>query len=182
MQGGFGAAPEPYHMPIRSACNLVMGEIPGAVITGEGSLLNRDTFNWAPWSPAVGSNEDSLAMLRSTAGLRRRNGRDYLVLGRMQRPSDIPEIKVIHWEGNEQVHKIPAVLHSAWQSPHSRFAVVLANWTTEVQTIEVFDQRLGSRITQSVSEREISTSVRGVNKGAIEVSLPPLSCALLESS
>jgi len=27
MQGGFGAGPEPYHTPIRSACNLVMGEI-----------------------------------------------------------------------------------------------------------------------------------------------------------
>jgi hypothetical protein len=182
MQGGFGAGPEPYHMPIRSACNLVMGEIPGAVVTGDGSLLNRDTFNWAPWSPAVGSNEDSLAMLRSTAALRRAKGRDYLVFGRMQRPSDITGIRVIHWEDNRQVHKIPAVFHSAWESPNSRFGVVLANWTTEAHVVAVADQRLGNKVTESISQHDISTSLRGVEKGKLSVSLPPLSCALLERS
>ena len=49
IQGGFGAGPEPYHMPIRNAYNLVVGEIPRAVMKGDGKLLNKDTFNWAPW-------------------------------------------------------------------------------------------------------------------------------------
>ncbi len=70
IQGGFGFGPEPYHLPIRNAYNLVVGEIPGAVLTGEGKLLNRDTINWAPWLPQVGSNEDALEVLRTTTALR----------------------------------------------------------------------------------------------------------------
>lgn len=181
-QGGFGAAPEPYHMPIRNACNLVMGEISGGVVTGDGSLLNRDTFNWAPWSPSVGDNEDSLTMLHSTAALRRGKGRDYLVFGRMQRPSQAMGVKIVHWESNGQVHNIPAVFHSAWQSPKGRFGVVLANWTNEKQVISLVDARLGNQITTCISEQETKTGTGRVERGKIAVSLPPLSCALLESS
>ena len=181
-QGGFGAAPEPYHMPIRSACNLVMGEIPGGVLAADGSLLNRDTFAWAPWSPAVGNNEDSLAMLRSTAALRRGRGRDYLVYGRMQRPSEAAGVKIVHWESNGQVHKIPAVFHSAWQNPKGRLGVVLANWTTETQVISVVDPRLGNQIATCISGQEIRMGRGQVERGAIAVSLPPLSCALLEGA
>jgi hypothetical protein len=180
MQGGFGAGPEPDHMPIRSACNLVMGEIPGGVLTGDGTLLNRDTFAWAPWSPAVGNNEDSLAMLRSTAALRRGRGRDYLVYGRMQRPAQVTGVRIVHWESNSQVHKIPAVFHSAWQSPQGRFGIVLANWTDEKQAVSIVDARLGNQIAMCVSGREISTGTSQVKRGAIAVSLPPLTCALLE--
>jgi hypothetical protein len=45
---------------MRNAYNFVVGEIPSGVLTGEGSLLNRDTFNSAPWLPPVGSNDDSI--------------------------------------------------------------------------------------------------------------------------
>ncbi|HEV2492293.1 MAG TPA: DUF6259 domain-containing protein [Terriglobia bacterium] len=180
MQGGFGAAPEPYHMPIRNAYNLVMGEIPGGVVTGDGSLLNRDTFAWAPWSPAGGCNEDSLAMLRSTAALRRGRGRNYLVYGRMLRPSLATGIRIVHWKSNGQVHEIPAVFHSAWRTPKGRFGVVLANWTNEKQVISVVDQRLGNQITTCISGHEISMARGQMEHGQIAVSLPPLSCALLE--
>ena len=52
IQGGFGVAPTPYHLQIRSAYNLIMGEIPGALLTGDGSLLNRGDTDawWSPWS------------------------------------------------------------------------------------------------------------------------------------
>ena len=76
IQGGFGVAPTPYHLQIRSAYNLVMGEIPGAILTGDGLYLTA-TLNWAPWEPPVGSNDDSLAMLRATAALRRGKAKDY---------------------------------------------------------------------------------------------------------
>ena len=49
LQGGFGLAPAPYHMRIQAPDNLVMGQIPGAVLTGDGTLLNRgETNHW--WS------------------------------------------------------------------------------------------------------------------------------------
>ncbi len=181
MQGGFGSAPEPYHMPIRNAYNLVIGEIPGGVLTGDGSLLNRDTFNWAPWSPPVGSNDDSIAMLRSATALRRGKARDFLVFGRMQRPAKLPAVKTMHWENEGEVHKISAVFHSAWQNPTGRFGVVLANWTKETHVIDVTDSRLGRQVVEHISAQEVRTSARQLERGRMSVSLPPLSCALIEA-
>ena len=180
MQGGFGAGPEPYHMPIRTACNLVTGEIPGGILTPDGSLLNRDTFAWGPWSPPIGKNDDSLAMLGSAVALRRGRGRDYLVFGRMLKPSPIEGIEIIHWENGRQVNDISAVVHAAWQSPTGRFAVVLANWAGDTQVITMNDSRLGTRVEESISATDVKTALRRVDGGMLSVKLPPLSCALIE--
>ena len=67
----------------------VLGEIPGAVMTGDGTLLNRETCNWAPWEPKVGNNDDALEMIRDGHGPAPRAGRDFLVYGRMQRPAEV---------------------------------------------------------------------------------------------
>ena len=182
IQGGFGSAPEPYHMPIRNAYNLVVGEIPGGVLTGDGLLLNRDTFNWAPWEPPVGNNDDSLAMLHSTAALRRGKAKDYLVFGRMQRPAEVAGIKIIRWESDGHVHKIPAVFHSAWRSPQGRFGIVLANWTNETQAVSLSDARLAKQILESISTQDVKTRPRQASLGKVPVSLPPLSCALVENA
>lgn len=182
LQGGFGMAPTPYHQEIRSAYNLVMGEIPGGILTGDGTLLNRgnDFHWWAPWSPAVGNNDDSLAMLRSAATLRRGKGRDHLVFGRMQRPAEAAGIRVVHWESEGEAHKIPAVFHSAWQSPQGKFGIVLSNWTKETQTVILSDLRLGTEIAESISAQAVKTRQRPVKRGKTSVHLPPLSCALIE--
>ncbi len=183
LQGGFGVAPPPHHLPIRSAYNLVMGEIPGAILRGDGTLLNRGDSDawWSPWESSLGSDEDAFAMLRRTVALRRGKARDYLVFGRMQRPADIGEIKVIHWESNRQVYDIPSVFHSAWHSPQGRLGIVLANWTNDTQVVALSDARLTTRVTESVSANEVSSRRREVDRGKITLSLPPLSCALLES-
>jgi hypothetical protein len=184
LQGGFGLAPTPFHMQICSASNLVMGEITGAILTGDGKLLNRGETNhwWMPWSPAVGNNDDSLAMLRCTTALRRGKAREYLVFGRMQRPAEAAGIKIVHWESDGLVRKIPAVFHSAWQSPQGRFGIVLANWTHETQTVSISDARLGKQITESISTQDVKTRARQATPGKMAVSLPPLSCALVETA
>jgi hypothetical protein len=190
IQGGFGSAPEPYHMPIRSAYNLVVGEIPGGVLTGDGLLLNRDTFNWAPWLPTVGNNDDSLEALRTTTALRRGKAKDYLVFGRMQHPAEVKGIEIVRWvsfpippqpEEGGTIHLIPAVFHSAWEDPHGKFGIVLANWTKEAQTVRVADSRLGRQCAESISASEVSFRTR-TTSGEVSVVLPPLSCALLEAS
>jgi hypothetical protein len=150
------------------------------VLTHDGSLLNRDTFAWAPWSPAVGNNDDSLAMLRSAVALRRGRGREYLVFGRMLKPARLDGIKTVHWENGRQVNDIPAVFHSAWQSPTGGFGAILANWTKETQVISMADSRLGNKVTESVSANDVKTVSRDVNRGKLSVALEPLSCALIE--
>jgi hypothetical protein len=130
----------------------------------------------------VGNNDDSLAMLRGTTALRRGKAREYLVLGRMQRPAEVAGIKIVHWESDGQVRKIPAVLHSAWQSPEGRFGIVLANWTSEDQTVSLADSRLGKQITETISTQDVKTRARPANLGKVAVSLPPLSCALIEAA
>jgi hypothetical protein len=182
IQGGFGSAPEPYHMPIRTAYNLVVGEIPGGVITGDGRLLNRDTLNWAPWEPPIGNNDNSLSVLRSTTALRRKRAKKFLVYGRMQPPAKATGIKIIRWQHEGRDHQIPAVFHSAWRSPEGHLGIVLANWTTDTQMLSLADSRLGKQVTESISSHEMTFRDRQTKDGEITVSLPPLSCALLEIS
>ena len=135
IQGGFGSAPEPYHLPIRNAYNLVVGQIPGAVMKGDGQLLNLDTMNWAPWEPQVGSDEDAVEMLRRTTSLRRGLARYLLVYGRMLGPASAAGIQTVRWQHGGHDHQLPALFHAAWQAPDNRFGLVLANWTTQEQEV-----------------------------------------------
>jgi hypothetical protein len=171
-------------MQISSAGNLVMGQIPGAILTGDGKLLNRGETNhwWMPWSPAVGNNEDSLAMLRRATSLRRGTAKDFLVFGRMLRPSEISGIKIVHWESDGLVRNIAAVLHSAWQTPEGRFGIVLANWTNDTQLVSISDARLGKQIVETISAQVVKTRFRWSNPGKLPVTLPPLSCILVETA
>ena len=106
IQGMMGSAPEPYHLPIRNAANCVFGEIPGAVMIGDGTLLNKDTMNWAPWEPKVGSDEDAVEMIRTVTALRRGPGKDFLVFGRMLRPATVEGILTVEWTHDKRSHRI----------------------------------------------------------------------------
>lgn len=180
MQGGFGSAPEPYHMPIRNAYNLVVGEIPGGVLKGDGRLLNKDTMNWAPWEPQVGNNDDALQMLTAAIALRRSKGKDFLVYGRMLRPANVQNIKVIRWQEGGYDHQIPAVFHNAWQAPNGQVGLVLANWTTETQEVRIMDDRLGDKALEFISSGDLRSKVLFNVNGSFRIALPGLSCALLE--
>ncbi|MHB9033304.1 MAG: DUF6259 domain-containing protein [Anaerolineae bacterium] len=179
IQGGFGMGPEPHHMPIRTAYNLVVGEIPGAVLTGDGRLLNYDTENWAPWEPYIGSNAEAVESLRAATVLRRGPAKDWLVYGQMQRPAQIDGIEVIEWEWHSKINRIPAVFQGAWRAPDGRFALVLTNWTDEERVITVRDQRLGAHATLMTSGCTLTSVQRTATDGAYEVMLPPFGAVLL---
>lgn len=182
IQGGFGHGPEPYHLPIRNAYNLVIGEIPGAVMKGDGRLLNKDTANWAPWEPQIGSNEDALQVLKVATVLRRGRGKDFLVYGRMLPPARVCTAQAVEWEEEGRPHRISPVFDATWQAPDGRVGVVLANWTTEAQNVRIEDTRLGETILMTLSASEVISEMRPVDNASVEITLPKLSCALLESS
>ncbi len=184
LQGGMGMGPEPHHLATRNACNAVLGELPGAVMTDDGTLLNRDTGNWAPWHPAVGSNRESLAVLRNVLALRRGPGRDFLVFGRMQRPSRVKGIKTRIWESNSRVNRIPAIFHAAWQAPDGRFGIVLANWTSSPQRISLSDPRLGkSSLIHLIGGPPPSPHrTRQTPRRPITLTIPAWGCGLVESA
>lgn len=173
--GMMSFGPEPYSVPARTAWECVWGEIVGAVLTGDGTLLNRETVNWAEWEPKVGSDEDALEMMRTATALRRGAGRDFLVYGRMQRPAPV-DCEICEWDWNGKHHTVPAVAHCAWQSPDGRHGIALANWTTEPRTIRITDPRLGPAPTLHVCARTNETS----QPEGSTLTLPPLSCAILE--
>lgn len=169
---------EPYALPMRNAYNLVLGEILGAVMTGDGELLNKETWNWACWEPKVGSNDDALEMLRTGTALRRGPGRGFLVYGRMLAPATVGGIERVDL-GKER--KIDAVFHAAWQAPDGRTAVVLANWTTKTRKVILRDARLGKSVTVHVSGRALKSREMAVKGARLTLTLPPLSCVLIES-
>jgi hypothetical protein len=179
LHGMMGFGPEPYNLPIRNAYNLVLGENVGAVMIGDGTLLNKDTDNWAPWREQVGNNDDALEMLRTAAALRRGPGKDFLVFGRMQRPAKISGIKTITWENAGRVNKMPAVFQAAWQAPDGRLGLVLANWTTQRQVVNVTDARWRQAKSLIVSGPKLTTKKLTKGRGGLKVALPALSCALI---
>ena len=179
IHGAMGPAPEPYHLPIRNAYNGVMGQIPGGVLTGDGTLLNKDTYNWAPWDPQVGSDDDALEMIRTVTALRRGPGRDFLVFGRMQKPCRLEDVRTMKWAHDGRRHAIPAVFCGCWTAPDGRFGVALANWTTKRQRVTVSDGGLGSSVRIHLSARRLSTRCIGLSGGKLTIQLPALSCAML---
>ena len=104
----------------RTAWECVWGEIVGAVMTGDGTLLNRETWNWADWEPKVGSNDNALEMMRVATALRRGAGRDFLVYGRMQRPAEVVVRGRASGSTRGAPTRCPAVAHCCWQAPDGR--------------------------------------------------------------
>lgn len=183
LQGHMGMGPEPHSLPTRNACNCVLGEIPGAVMTDDGSLLNKDTGNWAPYLPHVGSDADAIAVLRSVVAMRRGPGRDFLTLGRMLRPADVDGVETMEWEHNARMHRIPAVFHGAWQSPDGRAGIVLSNWTSIDRKISVADARLGTHMVQHRSAQRMITRPckRQGTSSAIDITVPAHGSVLIEN-
>lgn len=181
IQGGFGYGPAPYHLPIRNAYNLVVGEIPGAVMKGDGTLLNMDTSNWAPWEPVVGSNEDALRMLHAATALRRGVAQDFLVYGRMLAPTPIADIPTINWQEDGIDHQIPAIFHAAWQAPDGRAALVLANWTSEPREVIIRDPRLAGAVSEHSSTGTVTTRQHEAAEH-LTVTIPPLGCTLIAAA
>jgi len=179
LHGMMSTGGEPYALPIRNAWNLVWGEIPGAVMTGDGTLLNRETFNWAEWEPRVGSDEDSLEMIRTATAMRRGAGRDFLVYGRMQRSAEV-DCEVLRWEHDGRRYEVPAVAHAAWGAPDGRHGVILANWTDEARDATLSDGRLGETVLLHACGRGSGTEEAEMDGGTLMVSVPALGCVLVE--
>ena len=179
IQGMMGNAPEPYHLPIRNAVNCVLGGIPGGVLTGDGTLLGRDTNNWAPWEPKVGNDDDALEMIRTVTALRRGPGRDFLVFGRMLAPAQVEGIETMRWHSDAGEHRIPSVFHSAWEAPDGRLGVVIANWTASEQKVCVRDERLTGPANLVAIGRQLTSTPVDVPEDGQAVPVPPLGCALL---
>lgn len=180
LHGGMGFAPEPYHLQIRNANNGVLGEIAGGVMTGDGTLLAKDTENWANWEPKVGSDDEALEMIRVVTAMRRGAGRPYLVYGRMQAPAQVKGVKTRRWKYNDQPHAIPAVFHAFWQAPDGQLAVALANWTGQPQDVVIHETRLGRRAVITTVAVQQTTQTASFSRHNLPVTIPPLSMVLVE--
>jgi hypothetical protein len=180
MHGMMTPGPEPYHVETANAANGVLGEVAGGVLTGDGTLLDKDTYNWAEWEPRVGSSKNGLAMIRAVTAMRRGAGRDFLLYGRMQKPAQLKGVKTVRWAFGEKRHALPAVFDAAWQAADGRHAVVLANWTAEKQTVRVADRRLGEAVTEHTEAKTAKIRTRVAPGGKLEVVVPPHAMVLVE--
>lgn len=146
---------------------------------GDGTLLNKDTGNWADWQPPVGNNDDALEMIRTITAMRRGPGREFLVFGRMQPPASIDGIETICWQYDGRDREVPAVFHAAWQSPAEALGIAMANWTAGEQTVTTIDPRLGRQATVHIAGPTLTSDVIDITNAGVTVTLPPLACALV---
>jgi Domain of unknown function (DUF6259) len=182
IQGAFGVAPDPYHLQIRTAYSFVLGEIVGAIMYSDGSLMNKDAeMWWASQEPAIGDEEAAIDLLRSATILRRGPARDFLVMGRMLEPTKLYDAEEVCWENNGRVHRVPAVFHTAWQTPGRRFGLALANWTNDDQAVSLSDDRLGRSPVMYVESRNLHGIWTNLKAG-LAITMPSHSCALIVAS
>ncbi|MCL2814141.1 MAG: DUF6259 domain-containing protein [Oscillospiraceae bacterium] len=181
LQGMMGFGPEPYHLVIKNATNFILGGIPGGVLTGDGTLLDKDTSNWALWEPRVGNNDDALELMRSTLAMRRGAGKDFLVFGRMERPAKVEAIERVTWNFGGRAHNYAAVFHSAWQSQNGGHAVILANWTKEERRVTVRDGRFDvfKKLKLTACGKETAETLIENKPEGIEIQVPPLGCVIV---
>lgn len=179
IQGGFGTAPEPYHLQIRNTYNLVIGEVPGAVLQGDGKLLAKDTVNWARWEPDVGSNDDALFNIKAGLSLRKGLGKDFLVFGKMLSPAEVRGIGMVEWQYGRKNNRIPAVFHSSWRAPDGRSAVILGNWTDTPVSATLRDPRLGSEVCVVSSAEFIEEKHVRISGDEVSLAIPALGFVLV---
>ncbi len=186
LNGMMSAGQEPYHIEISAAINGVLGGIPGGVLRGDGTLMDKDTINWAPWEPVIGDEQSGLEVIRTVTTLRRGSGKDFLVFGRMLRPAEITGIKTLEWEWNGRKNAVPAIFHSAWQAPDGRIGIVLVNWTASDRRVTMHDDRLnpkkgkGPWITTLYADRPPIKKSLSQQEGSFRINLPAHGCVLLE--
>lgn len=118
-------------------------------------------------------------MIQNVTALRRGQGKDFLVYGRMLRPADIDGNKMMEWTSGSRNNRIPAVFHSAWQTPDGRFGIVIANWTDSVKTIAIKDGRLGGDVCFHAYGGKNETPHPAGSDGRFMVEIPPLGCGLM---
>jgi hypothetical protein len=121
-------------------------------------------------------------MIRTVTATRRGPGRDFLVFGRMQRPCLTRNVRKIRWVHGTTKRALDAVFHACWTAPDGRYAIVLANWTTQRQPVTVDDANLGGRAVVHIVSRRSVRAERAVRKHRVRVTLPPLSCAVVEAA
>jgi len=178
-QGMFSYGPAPYNIILKNATNFVLGIIPGGCLTGDGSLLDKDTYNWATWEPKTENQDEALLFIKNSLALRRGEGRAFLVFGRMERPAEVAGINRIKWESGGKQNDYASVFHSAWSFGDGRRAVALANWTRDPQTVIVFEKRFDPArpVEIFVSADGIAKEIISASESKIEITLPPHSCA-----
>ncbi|MBI2503646.1 MAG: hypothetical protein HYW07_10495, partial [Candidatus Latescibacteria bacterium] len=102
--------------------------------------------------------------------------------GRMLAPATVNGIQTLRWQHGGHDHQLPALFHAAWQAPDGRFGLVLATWTTQEQQVQLAEPRLGKSPTLHLSAQKLEVQKPATAGGKIALRLPPLSCALLETS
>ena len=181
LQGMMGFGPEPYNLVIKNATNCVLGGIPGGVLTGDGTLLNKDTSNWALWEPKVGDSDEALESIRTTLALRRGAGKDFLVFGRMMRPAQVTGIERVKWSYGWRSNNYAAVFHSAWRSQDGRHAVILANWTNTDQSVKVADGRFApsQKLQMTAYGKKTTESILENDPVGVDITVPALGCLII---
>ena len=144
-------------------------------------------MSFTKWNPPVADDCNGLEMIANVIKLRQGPGRDFLFYGKMRRPAEIVNIPKMRWNYQGEDREIYAVFHSAWQSADNREAIVLANWTTQPQTINVRDKNLPESQSEQTTviyhhstDRAVASSPLAGMTREREITIAPLSCVMIE--
>jgi hypothetical protein len=179
-QGTFSMAPNPHWMEIKTVYSLTLGDIPSGLLGPEGRIMTVEGTPWALWDDQDGDEEAIYALLKGALALRRGAAKPWLVFGRMQKPADVTGAANRQWTREGRATDITTVFHAKWTDADGRPAIVLGNWTREEQHLKITDAALPAQVNVTVispsgqETREVETA-----SGAVEISLPGLSYALL---
>ena len=138
--------------------------------------IGDEEFNYQ-----VDPNYPALKLVRNICQAQRTFARDYLVFGRMLRPTEL-EVDTV----NAYIYKtpetaaVPLVMHAVWRSQHGTIGYVLANWSGTAQKVrlELVDSGGELFFVTPKGRRRIRPSED--RTGSISVSVPARGIVLVE--
>ena len=133
-----------------------------------------------------------LTLLRNICQAQRTFAHDYLVFGKMLRPTDLEVAKTkvdifqgIRCQRGEEVVDLPGidvprVLHGVWSLPHGKTGYILVNWTGKPEKVVLALVKSEGVVSIITHEGEKTVSQEEIKKGNLTATIPPRGIVVVE--
>ena len=144
-------------------------------------LQNCVGIGEAEYDIEVNREYPALVLLRSICQAQRTYARDYLVLGRMIRPTTVGvSTEEVDLYGRPGTVHIPTVVHSMWQAPNGKVGHILINWTGVAEEVTLSLAREQGTVTVVTADARKEMTQREIQNGTVTRVVPPRGVMLVE--
>ena len=166
----------PMNLLQRLAYGFTAGDMMTVVIKGDGQII----WDWGTlWENDVPNQENAIQLIRNLNSWRKGAGKDFLVMGKMQKPISVGGVENLPMITNAKGYSInfPTVFTSNWELENGDCAQFLVNYLPQEQTVWLNTTDLkDAKLIVSSDGKEIENIA---SSDKYEVKIAPLSAVMI---